>query len=147
MAYAHTALTRRAADAFNVWGERYGTRDVPFNIKKPGERWHGRDLPLQSQAIIEAFAELRARAVNGKPDAHILIEPNATEPISYVVVVPRAKDDVIHAKSVDVPVKTGDSRKISVAVENTRNGGLSLVQASNSGVSEDDLDTHFALNP
>jgi hypothetical protein len=49
-----------AADAVNVWGERYGAHDAAFAKSKPASSEYGRQIPVQSSTVIDAFAELRA---------------------------------------------------------------------------------------
>jgi hypothetical protein len=136
-----------AADAYNVWGERYGTRDARADKRSATQRQYGRSIPVLSQTLIRAFAELRDAAVGGRTGTHIIIESGSTEAISYVVVVPRGKYDVIRAQTIDVPMKTGLARKAAVAITGDRVRGLGLNPAADSGAQEDDIDTYFALIP
>jgi hypothetical protein len=129
-----------------VWGERYGIHDAAFAESKPTSREYGRHIPAQSSTVIDAFAELRAHSVRGS-EAHIVIEPDATQPLSYVVIVPRGKYDMIRAQTVDVPVKMSDAQKTPVAIQRQSDGGLTVWPEPKSGASEYDVSTYFALIP
>jgi hypothetical protein len=135
-----------AADAINVWGERYGIHDVSLERRNATSRTYDHSVPLRSRTLIRTFAELRYRAVGGK-DAHITIEPGAAQPLSYIVVVPRGEYDVIRAQTIDVPVKTNQSRKIAIAITGDHIHGLWLTLAPDADAEENDLDTHFSLIP
>jgi len=136
-----------AADAFNVWGERYGTHDVSTDRRYTTSRKYSRSVPLLSRTLIQTFAELRSRAVGGKKVAHIIIEPGAAQPISYLVVVPRGEYDVIQAQAIDVPVKTSESHEVPVAITGDYSHGLWLTLPPGADADVDDTNTHFALIP
>jgi hypothetical protein len=79
-----------------------------------------------------------AHTVRGS-EAHIVIEPVATQPLSYVVIVPRGKYDMIRAQTVDVPVKMSDAQKTPIAILRQSDGGLTVWPAPKSGASEYDV--------
>jgi len=135
-----------AADAYNVWGDSYGRREVPYAKGSSSVRADGTQIPRRSRLLVMAFAELRDAAEGGRKNQHIILEPGATENIDDVVVVPRGKYDLIHAQVIAVPVKTPVERKVPVSIERNKNGGFWLTSTQD-GVFEDDNDADFALVP
>jgi hypothetical protein len=133
-----------AADAYNVWGDRYGARERSTSVERHGYHAYASSIPRASRRIVERFAELRDAAVGGVVGTHIVLEPGATETVADVIVVPRGEYDVIHAQVVAVPVKTSDPEKVHVSIERRRNGGFWLHTPD---AFEDDNDTDFALIP
>jgi hypothetical protein len=134
-----------AADAYNVWGERYADREAAFQKERSNRLEYRFDLPIVSRRLIRAFAELRDRARGGRIGTHIILEPGESESIGDVIAVPHDAYDVIHAQVVVVPVKTSAGAKIQVSVLKNRGGSYWLVPAADSGAEKDDNDADFAL--
>jgi hypothetical protein len=123
---------RQGAHAAWIDRVRIGAAFGESNESKPTSREYGRRVQVQSSTEIDAFAELRAHSVRGS-EAHIVIEPDATQPLSYVVIVPRGKYDMIRAQTVDVQVKVNDAQKTPVAIQRQSDGGLTVWPAPKSG--------------
>jgi hypothetical protein len=132
-----------AADGYNVWGEKYGTRPVATKRTRPDRREFEDGLPIVSRKLIMAFAELRDAAAGGRPGAHIIIEPDASETLSNVFAVTHGAYDVIHAQVMAIPVKTTVTDKAIVTVVTSRAGAYWLKPGANDF--EDDNNTDFAL--
>ncbi len=134
-----------AADAYNVWGERYDDRERVVLRHGNAETGYADSLPRKSERLIDGFVELRAAASGGR-EAHIVLEPDANEDFGDVFVVRRGEYDLVHAQGIAVPVKTASRSKVHVRVLRNRNGGFWL-EVPDAGVDEDDNDTDFALIP
>ena len=77
----------------------------------------------------------------------IILEPDATETIADVIVVPRGAYDSIRAQVIAVPVKTSRTDKLRIDVIHQRDGSYWLQTPKNSDIGEDDNETEFALIP
>ncbi len=130
-----------AADAYNVWGERYGTRATIRRQDTGNVRRYASNLPIVSRRLIAAFVELRDAAVGGRRGTHIEMEPDTTETVSGVFAVPRGTYDLIHAQAIAVPVKLGMKRKIHVSIVSNAIGGYGLVPETD--FEEDDNTTDY----
>jgi hypothetical protein len=130
-----------AADGYNVWGRRYGPRRTVRIWQQGTQRSYDNDLPIVSNHLITAAAELRDAAVDGDKGRHIILEPGATERLTWVFAIPRGAYDIIHAKAIAVPVKTGSPRVRVLILPDTA-GGYRL-NAINSF--EDDNSTDFVI--
>jgi hypothetical protein len=134
-----------AADGYNVWGEKYGTRPVMTKRERPTRREFDGGLPIVSRHLIMAFAELRDGAAGGRKGQHIIIEPGASETISNVFAVTHGAYDIIHAQVIAVPIKTTLTDKVPVKVITSRAGAYYLDPGPN--YEEDDNNSDFALPP
>ncbi|HEX3469268.1 MAG TPA: hypothetical protein VHT05_14405 [Candidatus Elarobacter sp.] len=135
-----------AADAYNVWGERYGTRQVQTRQEAPNARRVSYLVPRISRTLLSSKSELRDAAVGGLAGFHVVIEPGAQEQFSDVLVVPRGTYDVISAQTIDVPVKMPVRERVRIELRRLADGSVTLVSHT-PGVDEDDNDTQFALIP
>ena len=135
-----------AADAWNVWGSRYGTRDRSSSKTTAYRRIVTNAVPRLSRRLVATFAELRSAAIGGPP-THMVLEPDTENLLSAVVVVPRGEYDVLSAQVVAVPIKTPVRNKLHVAIVTERDGSSFLVPQHEDGIGEDDLDTDIALIP
>jgi hypothetical protein len=136
-----------AADGYNVWGLRYGSRAVISDRRNRFAQLYRNAVPLRSQTLIESFAELRGAAVGGNPGNHIVLEPGEDTPIRYTIVVPRGAYDAVRAQAIYVPIKTSDPRKLPVTIRSDRTDGIGLATAPGYDTGETDDDTEFALIP
>jgi hypothetical protein len=132
-----------AADAYNVWGERYGSQPVVRREMQPTSRSYDANIPVVSQRLIASLAELRDMAVGGKRDQHLIIEPGASETLVRVFAVPRGAYDLIRAQVFAVPLKTSTSERVQVAVIAQPAGGYSLKPKL--PIFEDDNTTDFVV--
>jgi hypothetical protein len=135
-----------AADAYNVWGERFASRQSKFRLDRPTSHDYTFGLPRVSRRVVRTFAELRDMAVGGRAGSNIVLEPDANETIDDVIVVPRGEYDLLHGQVIAVPVKTSQTQKVRVAMVPNKTGGYWLNPIGND-VFEDDNDTDFALVP
>jgi hypothetical protein len=135
-----------AADAYNVWGERFADRERVVSRHGSAQSGYANSLPEVSERAIDAFAELRDAASGGRVGTHIILEPGANEDLGDVFAIRRGEYDLIHAQGIAVPVKTGSRAKVNVRVLRNRNGGFWL-SVPDVDVDEDDNDTDFALIP
>lgn len=115
-----------AADAYNVWGERYGPQSIVRRRMQPALRSYDANLPVVSRRLVASRVELRALAVGGNPNMHMIIEPGASETVARVFAVPRRAYDLVHAQVFVVPVKTTMTARVPVAVVDEPTGGYSL---------------------
>jgi hypothetical protein len=136
-----------AADGYNVWGVRYGAIQKTSKHERSGRYYFGDEIPTASARVVEAFAELRDAAAGGQRGHHITLEPDESETIADVVVVPRGAYDSIRAQVLAVPVKTTETHKVEVAVIHQPDGSYWLQTAKNSDFAEDDNEAEFALIP
>jgi hypothetical protein len=136
-----------AADGYNVWGLRYGSNARPSRLENAGRFSQKDEIPQVSSHIIDAFVELRDRAVGGQAGHHIVLEPDETERIADVIVVKRGAYDSVLAQVIAVPCKTTEANKVQVDVLHNRNGGYWLKVPNEAGIDEDDNETEFALIP
>ena len=136
-----------AADAYNVWGERFADRDVVTQSATASDRTYSREIPVVSTRLITTAVELREAAEGGRNGRHIVIEPGASEAIGAVIVVPRGEYDMLHADASMVPVKTSIAQKVRISVVHDKSGATKLVLAQPSLAYKDDVGTDFALIP
>ena len=134
-----------AADAYNVFGTRYGTKVRHVHAEIPGAERASNLVPVISERLIATFAELRESAAGGRPHFNVVIEPGAEYTFQYLLVVPRGAYDVVRAQAIAVPVKLPVERKAQVKIVHLADGA-SWLQASG-GAFEDDSETQFALIP
>jgi hypothetical protein len=134
-----------AADGYNAWGEKYGTRPVATKNERPARREFEGGLPIVSRRLVLAFAELRDGAVGGRKGEHIIIESGASITLSNVFAVTHGAFDVIHAQIIAVPIKTPVTGKVPVTIVTTRTGAYTLDPGPDN--EEDDNTTDFALPP
>jgi hypothetical protein len=132
-----------AADAYNIWGERYGSEPLVRRRLQPTSRSYDANIPVVSRRLIASFVELREFAVGGKRGQHMIIEPGASETITRVFAVPRRAYDLIRAQSFAVPVKTSNSAHVPVAVVEGPAGGYTLKPAD--PIFEDDNTADFVV--
>jgi hypothetical protein len=132
-----------AADGYNVWGQRYGPQRTVRSRERGSRRNYDNDLPIVSSHLITAAAELRDAAVDGDRGRHIVLEPGASEKLTYVFAIPRGAYDLIHAQAIAVPVKAGSAR-VSVTIRNDPAGGYWLRATD---AFEDDNATDFVIPP
>jgi len=135
-----------AADGVNVWGDRYGTSATHHEHRGDGFRMVGNLIREVRSDVIFSFAELRDASVGGHQGTHIVLEPGDTSKLSYLVVVPRDRYDVVHAQAVAVPIKTPVAARVLVEVVANHDGSMTLRPVGND-LAEDDTDTNFALVP
>lgn len=135
-----------AADAYNVWGERYGTRQVRGQLDASNKRSVTYLVPRVSKTLLASKSELRDATAGGMKDFHVIIEPGAQEQFSDVLVVPRGAYDVIDAQTIDVPVKMPVREKVRIEIRRHKDGSVDLFSHT-PGVDESDNDTQFALIP
>ena len=134
-----------AADGFDLWGIRYASHIRPRALfSKHGADIYN-DVPEVSRSLIRASMELRARARNGDPRRHIIIEPGATESVDTTVVLPRGAYDALQALVIAVPAKTSANGKLNITITRPPQVGLWLGGSGN--WDEDDDRTDFALVP
>jgi hypothetical protein len=144
-----------AADAWNVWGVRYGTRarvqtiDIS-PIRKAALREYQDSVPIVSQHLIARLIDLRQSAEGGRP-ANIVLEPGDETTIHDVIVLPRGTYDLIKSEMIAVPVKTAEfggntGRRVRIEVIRQEDGSIFL-EPHTKGVFEDDNLTNFALTP
>jgi hypothetical protein len=136
-----------AADAYNVWGEKFASRESVVLRGRAPWRNYTHALPRVSQRIVKAVVELRERAVGGRPGFNIILEPDAQEDVGDVIVLPRGEYDLVHAQAIAIPIKTSETEKVPVEVGQNKVGGYWLAPGAKSNVFEDDNDTDFALIP
>ena len=132
-----------AADVYNVWGERYGPQSVVRRRAQPALLSYDANVPIVSRRLIASRAELRARAVGGNSDMHMIIEPDASETVIKVFAVPRRAYDLIHTQVFVVPVKTAMSAQVQVAILDEPAGGYALKPKE--PIFEDDDTSDFVL--
>ena len=132
-----------AADAFNVWGERYGPQSVVRRQAQPALRRYDANIPIVSGRLIASRVELRALAVGGNTDMHMIIEPDASETVAKVFAIPRRSYDLIRAQVFVVPIKTAISAQVPVAIVDEPAGGFALKPKE--PIFEDDDNTDFVL--
>lgn len=135
-----------AAEAYDVWGERYGTRETVVEDRQANRRLYTRVLPTISRHLIVSFAHLRDAAVGGEKNIHIILGPGTTETIAEVITFRRGEYDLIHGQVFAVPVKTSDKQKVNVAVVKIDAGGVAVVPR-NPDYFEDDNVADIALIP
>ncbi len=135
-----------AADAFNLWGDRYATA-VTHNSSGPvNDRAVSNDDARVSHRLIRAFFELRRDAVGGTPHRNTTIEPDGVITISQVIVIPRGAYDVLSGQVLAVPVKTPVRQRVNVQVVREPDGSVFL-RPTTPGVFEDDNNVDFGLLP
>jgi hypothetical protein len=132
-----------AADAYNVWGERYGPQSVVRRQAQPALRRYDANIPIVSGRLIASRVELRALAVGGNSDMHMIIEPDASETVAKVFAIPRGAYDLIRAQVFVVPIKTTISAQVPVAILDGPSGGYALKPKV--PIFEDDDNTDFVL--
>jgi hypothetical protein len=135
-----------AADGYDVWGLRFGQKQVKRGVDAPNDRESYNDIPRTSSELVATSFELRDAAIGGRHNFHIIIEPGAQEQLSRMLVVPRGRYDVIDAQVFAVPVKTSLRNKVDLQIVRARDGSLSIASRT-PGVDEDDNETQFALIP
>ncbi len=135
-----------AADAFNIWGDRYGSRPVVATEDTPNHRVYANTVPLVSTHLLETRSELRQSAQGGRKGYNFVIESGASNDMSYVIVIPRGTYDLIRAQVIAVPVKFPVSSPVRVTMQRLRDGAAWL-RADSPGTFEDDADVQFALIP
>jgi hypothetical protein len=135
-----------AADAWNVWGQRYGTTSIAGGRESPQRRTYGYLVPRTSSRLIATFGELRDAARDGVAGNHIIIEPGADNVISDVIVVPRGAYDVLRAQAVAITVKVSLGRKIPVKMLRLRDGST-WFDSPDAESWEDDSEVQYALIP
>jgi hypothetical protein len=136
-----------AADGYNVWGLRYGSKAVISDRRGQFSQHYSDAVPLRSQTLVDSYAELRGAAVGGFPGNHIVLEPGEETPIHYMIVVPRGAYDAVRAQAIYVPIKTSDTRKLPVTIRSDRTKGIMLATPPDSDTGENDDETNFALIP
>ncbi|MBC5799359.1 MAG: hypothetical protein GIW94_05215 [Candidatus Eremiobacteraeota bacterium] len=149
VAYHNTGKTEIdiAADALNVWGIRFGPRD----IRRAGSNHGGRTrtyldtMPEISHRLIASFSQLREAAQGGLEGVHNVVEPGATTTDTTVIALRRGAYDLVEAQIVAVPVKLHQS-PVRVDVVAALRGGTFLRPDPNRAF-EDDGNTDFALTP
>lgn len=132
-----------AADAYNIWGERFGPSPVVRGRVQPASRSYENNMPIVLRRLVTSQVELRALAVGGRPSMHVIIEPGATEMFARVFAVPHGAYDLFHAQGFVVPVKTSTSAPVPVAIVAEPGGGFSLNPKS--PIFEDDNTADFVL--
>jgi hypothetical protein len=135
-----------AADAFNVWGERFGTRDVVKRLDGGNHAAFNRTVPLVSDHVITWFAELRDAAAGGRKGFHTIIEPGDTETVGEVIVVPRGEYDAVHAQVIAVPVRLSPSGSHRIDIVHNRDGSIWL-RTNEPADFENDNESDFSLIP
>ncbi len=138
-----------AADALNVWGDRFADRQRSRQMNKGYGLRDDFDEPKISRRLLDSFAELRDAAVGGHRGNHIVLEPGASYDFGDVIVLPRGAYELIHAQGIAVPVKTSIGRKVRIEISRIpRDGGFSLdPDDPDPDIEEDDYETDFALIP
>lgn len=138
-----------AADALNVWGDRFADRQRSRKMNKGFGRRDDFDEPRISRRLLDSFAELRAAAVGGHAENHIILGPGVSYDFGDVIVLPRGAYELVHAQGIAVPVKTSMGRKVRIGISREGpDGGFSLdPDDPDPDVVEDDYDTDFALIP
>ncbi len=134
-----------AADAFTVWGYRYGAHATTTFRKTASEQTFMRNLPVAGRRVIEAYSELRDASIGGHRGNHIILEPGETQTIVDVLVVTRGMYDLIHAEIAAVPIKTPVRRRVRVTVVREPSGAFRL--HPDNTVDEDNTSSDFALVP
>jgi hypothetical protein len=144
-----------AADAWNVWGVRYGTRERVQTINtspvtKSVIREYRDSVPIVSQHLIARLVDLRQAAQGGRP-ADIVLEPGDETTIHDVIVLRRGTYDLIKSDMIAVPVKTAEfggntGRRVRIDIIRQKDGSIFL-KPDAKGVVEDDNATDFALKP
>jgi hypothetical protein len=133
-----------AADALNVWGDRFADRQRSRQTNTGYGRRDDFKEPRISRRLLDSFAELRSAAVGGNVGNHIVLEPGVSYDFGDVVVLPRGAYELIHAEGIAVPVKTSLRRKIRVRISRGDDRGFWL---DTDDASESDYETDFALIP
>jgi hypothetical protein len=132
-----------AADAYNIWGERFGPGLVVRGRVLPASRKYDNDIPIVLRRLVASQVELRAMAVGGTHSMHAIIEPGASETVARVFAVPRRAYDLFHAQVFVVPVKTSMSAPVPVAIVAEPTGGYSINPKP--PIFEDDNTADFVL--
>jgi len=135
-----------AADALNVWGDRFADRQRSTKMDKGYMRRNDFAEPRISRRLLDSFAELRSAAVGGHPGNHIVLEPGVSFEFGDVIALPRGAYELIYAQAIAVPVKTSLGRKVRITISHEDYGGYWL-DADDPDAEEDDADTNFALIP
>jgi len=133
-----------AADGFDLWGIRYDSRSRLRGSLGPTKADIFNDIPERSRTLVRASMELRAAAVGGDANRHVIMEPGSTETLTETVVVPRGAYDALEAFVIASPIKTSEKNKVNVAIVHL-GGGLWLRGVGH--WNEDDNRTEFALIP
>jgi hypothetical protein len=138
-----------AADALNVWGDRFADHQRSRQMNRGYGRRDDFDEPRISRRLLDSFAELREAAVGGHPGNHIILEPGVSYDFGDVIVLPRGAYELLHAEGIAVPVKTSIGRKVRVGISSAGSeGGFSLdPDDPDPDIVEDDYETDFALIP
>ncbi len=132
-----------AADGYNVWGARYALHQVSRTSIEPTVRNYDNSVPIVAQKLIAARVELRDRALGGRVETHIVMEPGAKNDVQGVFAVDRGRYDVIQAQIFAVPIKTSESGKLAVRVITKPDGSFSLVTPKSYLV--DDTTTSYVI--
>jgi hypothetical protein len=135
-----------AGDGYNVWGLRFGQKQVKRRVNAPNDQESYDVIPRTSSELVATSFELRDVAIGGRYNFHIIIEPGAQEQLSRMLVVPRGRYDVIDAQVYAVPVKTSLRSKVDLHIVRQSDGSLRIASRT-PGVDEDDNETQFALIP
>jgi len=138
-----------AADALNVWGDRFADRQRSRQLNKGYGRRDDFDEPRISRRLLDSFAELRDAAVGGHAGNHVILEAGESYDFGDVIVLPRGAYELLHAEGIAVPVKTSIGRKVRVGISRTAaDGGFSLdPDDPDPDIVENDYETDFALIP
>jgi len=137
-----------AADALNVWGDRFADRQRSRKLDAGYGRRDDFDEPRVSRRLLDSFAELRDAAVGGHTGNHIILEAGASYDFGDVIVLPRGAYELLHAQGLAVPVKTSLGRKVRIKISRGDDDGFWLdPDDPDPDIVEDDYDTDFALIP
>lgn len=135
-----------AGEGYNVWGLRFGQKQVKRRVNAPNDQESYDVIPRTSSELVATSFELRDAAIGGRYNFHIIIEPGAQEQLARMLVVPRGRYDVIDAQVYAVPVKTSLRSKVDLHIVRQSDGSLRIASRT-PGVDEDDNETQFALIP
>jgi hypothetical protein len=133
-----------AADGFDLWGIRYGSRTTYRSSHGVGQAEIFNDIPERSRTLVRTSMELRGAAIGG-PNNHIIMEPDDTVTIDKTVVLPRGAYESLEAFVIAAPIKTSTRDKMPIAIVRRADGSLWLQGSGN--FLEDDNRADFALIP
>ncbi len=131
-----------AAEAMSVYGETLAPRKrfAPARLASSGEI--RADLERSSRSLLFTYYRLRAGALGGEPNVHILLRPHSSFAERYVVVVPAGEFQMVRVRTGDVTYKAPSTQKIRVRVSRDSLGGFVLRESS---VGLDDFDDEYPL--
>lgn len=132
-----------AAEAMSVYGETLVRRKRPSAIARFKSEGEIRaDLVRSGTSLLFTYYRLRAGAIGGEPNGHILLRPHSSFAERYVVVVPAGEFQMVRVRTDDVTYKVPSTQRIRVRVAREALGGFVLRESS---VGLDDFDDEYPL--